>query len=1091
MKETLKISLKRNSGMQFLQRFLFKLFLVIVTTGIITIPSTLYAQGQQKITVTGTVSDGTTGELMPGVNVVVQGSAIGTMTDISGKFSIDVPGEQSVLQISFIGYAPQNITVGRQRKLNVILNVESMALEEVVVVGYGVQKKESVVGAVTQASGDLVKSSVQGSDLGNALTGTLPGLVTISTTGLPGGAGEDDDFALMYIRGQKTWNSAAPLVLVDGVERPLQNINPYEIEKISILKDASATAVFGVKGANGVIMITTLRGKEGKPIFSIDMTGTAKTVSRLPSLEGSYMANKVKNYAILNELPISESSWASVVPNRWLDLYESQQYPYYLPDVDWKDEFLNDYGYDNNMNLNVSGGTKYVKYFGALGYTYEGDIFKIQDYGQGYSPNFSFSRYNYRSNLDFDITSTTRFSANFSGYFSNSARPAGDKYRGFSNLYSQPPDLWPAQYSDGTWGDYAGYDRFANGILGFNFGGQNFTKTTNINTDFILDQKLDFLLKGLSVNAKLSYDNTAVSSGPNIIGYGRIAKWISPTIVDDPRLATADTPAEIAALEADYDFWKFPTSETQTIPTGYNWMELPNTYSSEAGDNASTYRNLYYQFSVNYLRDFGKHSVSALGLMSRQIQSTGSNFPSYREDWVGRVTYGYDRRYLIEFNAAYNGSEKFAPEYRFGFFPSMAIGWVISNEPFFAPVKKYMNTFKIRYSDGKVGSDQGTQRWLYVGDWNIRPNTTSSSSEDVFRFGYPNLVNSYPLRYEGVIPNPDIQWETAHKRDIGIETAFFKDMIKLNFDYFTEDRSNIFMSGADIVLPAYFGAKPVSANLGEVKMHGWEFELNFSKTTASGFNFWVNHSWTFAIDKIIARGDPELKPDYQKQAGYQIDQPRETVNQTGSPLLTWNDIYNTVMGNDNSQVLPGDMACVDYNSDGIIDQNDAIPYGYPSRPQFNYAPSAGVSYKNLSANVRFYGVYNVEGEAGTYAGTYSNQFSILFPRDLERSFSPELGLLSDAIQPGIRFITSSTHGFIPTSRAYLKLQHAEIGYNIAAPFVKKLGVNRFRITLSGDNLFLWSDMTEDLDADRPTVQTNTRRTYPKMKRYNLGISIGF
>lgn len=1050
------------------------------------------AQAQEKITVSGIVTDAATKEAMPGINVIIPGTTLGTTTDINGKFTLNVPSEQSVLTFSFIGYTSQTITVGKQRTFSIALASDLTTLDEVVVVGYGVQKKESVVGAVTQATGDLVKSSVQGADLGNALTGTLPGLVTISTTGLPGGSGEDDDAAIMYIRGQKTWNNAAPLVLVDGVERPLQNVNPHEIEKISVLKDASATAVFGVKGANGVILITTLRGKEGKPAFSLDMTATAKTVSRLPHLENSYTANRMKNFAILNELPVSESSWPSIVPNRWLELYKSQKYPYYLPDVDWKEEFLNDYGYDNNLNLNVSGGTKFVKYFGALGYTHEGDIFKIKDYGQGYSPNFAFQRYNYRSNLDFDITSTTRFSANFSGYFSNSARPAGDKYRGFSNLYSQPPDLWPAQYSDGVWGDYAGYDRFANGILSFNFSGQNFTKTTNINTDFILDQKLDFITKGLSFNGKLSYDNTAVSTGPNIVGYGRIAKWINPSIVDDSRLTDNMTSDQIAALESEYDTWKFPPSETSiTVPTGYNWMELPNQYSTEAGDNTQTYRNLYYQASLNYLRDFGKHSVSALALMSRQVQATGSNFPSYREDWVGRVTYNYDRRYMLEFNAAYNGSEKFAPKYRFGFFPSMAFGWVLSNEPFFTPFKKYVSTFKFRYSDGKVGSDEGTPRWLYVGDWNIRPNTQSGSSEDVMRFGYPYLVNSYPIRYEGVIPNPDIQWETAHKRDIGIETGFFKDMIKVNFDYFDEDRSNIFMSGSDIVLPAYFGAKPVSANLGRVKMHGWEFELNFTKTMANGLNFWFNHSWTYAKDIIIERGDPEIKPDYQKLAGYQIGQPRVSVNQTGHPMLTWNEIYNNVQGNNNSEVLPGDLAQVDYNSDGIIDQNDNIPYGYPSRPQFTYAPSAGVSFKNLSANVRFYGVYNVEGEAGTYAGTFSNQFSILYPRDLERSWSPEYGLTSDAIQPGIRYKTSAHSGYIPTSRAYLKLQHAEIGYNIMNNFVKKMGVSRLRVTLSGDNLALWSDMTEDLDADRPTVQTNTRRTYPKMRRYNIGLSLGF
>ena len=1092
MNEILKILLIRNSREQGLQGGgLIRLFLVMLTIGILAIPENLQAQGTQRITITGTVSDGSSRQPMPGVNVVVQGTTLGTMTDVNGRYSIDVPNEQTILSFSFIGYTPQTVTVGRQRQISVSLTIESKTLDEIVVIGYGTQKKESVVGAVTQATGDLVKSTVQGADLGNALTGTLPGLVTISTTGVPGGSDQDDDYALMYIRGQKTWNNAAPLVLVDGVERPLQNVNPYEIEKISILKDASATAVFGVKGANGVIMITTLRGKEGRPVFSFDITGSAKTVSRLPQLEGSYIANKVKNYAIINELPVSESSWSSIVPDRWLDLYKSQKYPYYLPDVNWKKEFLNDYGYDDNMNLNISGGTKYVKYFGSLGYTYEGDIFKIQDYGQGYSPNFSYSRYNYRSNLDFDITPTTRFSANFSGFFSNQARPLGDEYRGFSNLYSQPPDLWPAQYADGTWGDYEGFARFANGILGFNFMGQRFTKTTNINTDYILDQKLDFITKGLSVNAKLSYDNTAVSGGPNIVGYGRIAKWIDPTIVDDPRLTDNISPAALAALETEFTIWKFPASESQTTPTGYNWINLPNTFTSEAGDNASTYRNLYYQFSMNYMRDFGKHSVSALGLMSRQIQSKGSNFASYREDWVGRVTYGYDRRYLLEFNAAYNGSEKFAPKYRFGFFPSMAVGWVVSNEPFFEPLKKYVSTLKIRYSDGKVGSDEGTPRWLYVGDWQVMPNTSSSSSENVMRFGYPNLINSYPLRYEGVIPNADIQWETAHKRDIGIETGFFRDMLKVNFDYFTEDRSNIFMAGTDITVPAYFGAKPVSANLGQVQMHGWEFELNFTRTSLSGLTYWFNHSWTFAKDKIIARADPELKPEYQKQAGFQIGQPRETVNQTNHPMQTWNEIYNTVLGNSNTEVLPGDFACIDYNSDGVIDGNDAIPYGYPSRPQFTYAPSAGISWRNLSANVRFYGVYNVAGEVGTYAGTFSNQFTILYPLDYQNSWSPELGNTTGAIWPGIRFITSGMHGYIPTSRAYTKLQHAELGYNITAPFLKRMGVTRFRIMLSGDNLFLWSKMTEDLDADRPTVQTNTRRTYPKMKRYNVGLSIGF
>jgi len=1042
----------------------------------------------QKKKISGIVKD-IKGLSLPGVTVIVKGTTLGTITNMDGIFTLDVPVNAQILVFSFIGMKTQEIQIANKTSFAIVLGEATVDLEDVVVVGYGVQKKESVVGAITQATGELVKSSVQGADLGNALTGALPGLMTISTTGLPGGQGEDDDFALMYIRGQKTWNNAAPLVLVDGVERPLQNINPYEIEKISLLKDASATAVFGVKGANGVILITTLRGKEGKPILSFDMTTTAKTISRIPSRLGSYEANLMKNYAILNEVPTTESSWASVVPNRWLNLYKSQQYPEYLPNVDWMNEFTKDVAWDQNLNMTLSGGTKVVKYFGSLAYTREGDILKLQDYGQGYDPGFSFNRLNFRSNLDFDITPTTRFTVNLSGFFSNSSRPGGDKFKGWPYLYSAPPDLWPAQYSDGTWADNLAYDRYSNGIYAFNFFGVNTSKSTNINTDFVFDQKLDFITKGLSVNAKLSYDNTGYSTGPNTVGYGKLTKWIKPTIVDDPALKANMSESERRALEAQYTLWQFPP--VQPVLTGYNYVETPGTYSSESGTNTSTYRSLYYQFSVNYARDFGKHSVSGLGLMSRQIQATGSTFPEYREDWVGRATYGYDKRYLFEFNGAYNGSEKFSSKYRFGFFPSMALGWVVSNEKFFEPLRPVINNLKFRYSDGKVGSDEGIKRWLYIGDWNVRAATTSTSSEDVFRFGSPTLQIAYPLRYEGVIPNPDIQWETAHKRDFGVETGFFKNQLKILFDYFWEDRTNIFVSGADRVVPVYLGANPVSANIGEVKMHGWEFELQFSRTTSNGLTFWFNHSWTFAKDQIIERGDPELKPFYQKQAGYQIGQPRETVNQSTVPLQTWNDIYNTVTGSSSTYKLPGDYAVVDYNSDGIIDANDDIPYGYPSRPQFTYAPSAGISYKNLSANVRFYGVYNVEGEAGTYNGVFANQFSIVYPWDKERAWSPELDNTTNAINPGLRFVTSSTSGYIPTSRAYLKLQHAEIGYNITSEYIKRLGVSRLRLVLSGDNLILWSKMTEDLDSDRPTVQTNTRRTYPKFKRFNLGISLAF
>ncbi len=400
MKDNLKILLMNEIKPSVILKFFFRFLLLLIVFSFMTPPLAVHAQDAQGITITGTVRDASTGEALPGVNIIIEGTFRGAISDISGKFTIVVPDEEAVLVFSFVGYADQSVVVGTQRDLSIALEAETTQLEEIVFVGYGVQKKESVVGAISQTTGETILQATQGSDLGNALTGALPGLITISTTGLPGGQGEDDDYALLYIRGKKTWNNAEPLVLVDGVERPLHDVNPYEIESISILKDASATAVFGVKGANGVILITTLRGQEGKAKLSVDATITMKTISRIPRREDSYTANLMKNYAILNELPLSEASWGATVPNRWLELYKSQEYPEYLPSIDWVDEFTKDYATDKTINMSLTGGSKMVKYYGAIAYFNEGDILNIGDYGQGYKPNFSFDRINFRSNME-------------------------------------------------------------------------------------------------------------------------------------------------------------------------------------------------------------------------------------------------------------------------------------------------------------------------------------------------------------------------------------------------------------------------------------------------------------------------------------------------------------------------------------------------------------------------------------------------------------------------------------------------------------------------------------------------------------------
>jgi len=1032
-------------------------------------PASITEEFQQG-TVTGTVTD-LKGEPIIGATVVVKGTTMGALTDASGNFTIPNVPSDAILSFSFIGMTPQEIPLNGQTKMNVVLQEAVQALDEVVVVGYGMQKKQSVVGSITQTTGDDILKNVSGSDLSNALSGNIPGVTVIQNSGIPGGFGQEQDVTQIFIRGQKTWNNSAPLILVDGIERDMSQVDPYTIESISVLKDASSTAVFGVKGANGVILVTTQRGKEGKPKMSFNGTMSAKSVSRIPEQLDSYETLKIRNYVLVNELSISPSNWDYMTPELWLDYYRDQTYPDYLVNTNWVKESTKSFAIDQQANMSVAGGTKNVKYFGSFSYLHENDILRIKDYGQGYVPNYEYNRFNFRSNLDFDITPTTRFSTSLAGFMGVQQSPPN---AGSSNyaLYGAPVDAYPMIYSDGTWGDWQVDERFKNLVVEANFNGSRTRKTSQVNTDFELNQKLDFLTKGLEANAKLSYDINANTVGPNINDDGILTKYIPSTIMEE--IAPGMTDEQIKALEEKYTIWNMPRNYVGS--TGYDYVDEPNINTTESVQT-NVFRSLNYQISLKYSREFGKHTFGGLLLMSRNERATGSEFASYREDWVGRVTYNYDMRYLFEFNGAYNGSEKFARKYRFGFFPSMAVGWVVSNERFFTKYTSIVNNLKLRFSNGRVGSDAGVARWLYTGSYNV----TSST----WQFGAPYAQSSYPIIKEGIIPNPDIQWETSDKTDFGIETGFFKNLITINFDYFWENRTNIFISGTDRSVPEYFGAPAVSANLGQVKNKGWELESEFSKTTPGGFNYWAALAWSFVKDEIIERADPELRPSYQKQAGYAIGQPRNSLNQ--ALINSWNDVYTGVLGESNETLLPGDFHLVDFNSDGVVNSEDNAPYGFTNRPQYSYTPRIGMEYKGLSASLVFYGVYNVEGESnyGPLTTPFWNSRSILWPASRDLSWCPELGITTNATYPGMRFATKDNSGSIYQSRAAFRLQHAEIAYILSSQFVKKMGISNLRFLLSGDNLFLLSDMFVDFD------DTEENRNYPRLKRYNFGVSFNF
>ncbi|MEX0986103.1 MAG: TonB-dependent receptor [Bacteroidales bacterium] len=1037
-----------------------KLLLMVLLLG----SQYIFAQTRE---ITGIVTDDNNQPLV-GVTVVIEGTTIGSVTNIDGRFVINATtGDR--LRFSFVGMEPLvvEVTAGIS-EITIRMKQETTSLDEIVFVGYGSQKKESVVGAITQATGDQIKMNFQGSNLTDNLNGLMPGVVTIRESGVPGGApshnasGKDDKASSIYVRGQTTWNGGQPLILVDGVERSMMDVDPNEIENISVLKDASATAVFGVRGADGVILITTKRGTVGKPVLSFESIVTASSLSEVPDVLNSYDVNYLKNLAISHGLPADETSWKAYVPWDLLQHYKTQEYPELYPDVNWRDEMSNDYGWEQRYNLNVKGGTEFVRYFLSLGYLNQGDILNFSDRGQGYDPSFSYERYNFRSNFDFDISKTTRFKINLSGIYGIKDTPGYNDRGGIWNgFYGNPPDMYPVKYSDGTYATSALFDRFDNQVYNGNFHGLDRNNRAQANTDFELIQKLDFITKGLSAKVKTSFDNYFYTSGPDVVDNGMITKYIHPSILDAQNAADSANAIEIT----------YPTTPSH----GFNYVDEPNQLGAEQMAS-NVYRHLYYEASLNYVREFGNHYITGLFLFNRETSAMGSSFPSFREGWVGRATYDYDSRYFLEFNGAYNGSEKFDREYRFGFFPSFAGGWMVSNERFFEEAFPFVNTLKLRYSWGTVGNDANIARWQYLSSWD--------KTNIVNYFGSPVTQPGYPLYREGTVANPNIHWEVAEKQDIGMEVGIFKNLLSMNFDYYWEHRTDMFINASDRANNAIFGSDPPSANLGELKSHGWEFELNFSKARPDS-RLWAKFNLSQMNNEVIERDDPELKPDYQKQAGFSLGQQRTQVS--SGIIQTWDEMYNGVTLLDNTYYLPGDYRLIDYNADGVINEDDAVPYMHSIIPEYSYGFSLGYNYKGFGVMTQFYGVTNVSGTSAIY-NEFRYNYSIAYDFQLNDSWAPELGRTTgENLYPHVRYNQYSPKGhYYVWDYSYFKLQTAELSYTFSGANLKSAGVNNLRLYLNTGNILIWNKTLED--RDRPA---SDNLQYPLLKRYSFGINLTF
>ncbi|WP_290383778.1 TonB-dependent receptor [uncultured Muribaculum sp.] len=1013
-------------------------------------------------TVRGTVVDDT-GEPLIGATIALKGGSAATASDIDGNYSLQVPDlKTAVLKVSYVGYLPQEIKVNGRSTVDVTLQTNAEQLEEVVVVGYGQQKKASVVGAITQTTGEVLERAAGIHDISAALTGNLPGVVTMQSSGMPG-----EESAKITIRGASSWNNSDPLVLVDGIERDMNSVDVGSVKSISVLKDASATAVYGVKGANGVILITTKRGEEGRAKIDVSFTATLKSASKLPNKFDSFDALAARNKAVVHELGLMPSSWSYMTPYETLLKYRNpanlEEFERY-PNVDWQDYLFKDYAMAYNGAVSISGGTRFVKYFAAIDFVHEGDLFRNFDNHRGYETGFGYNRINARSNLDFQLTKTTVFKVNLSGSNGQKRSTWPEDGSGFNQsnwndvqvwagAYNIAPNVFRPVYADGSYGYYPAFSsQVANSADLLANGGAFKTTATRINTDFVLEQNLDFITKGLNFRGMISWDNQFREQGRGVsdLYNGPQYKWIDPAT----GAVSKKNPTET-------------TSQFDYLP-GSKW-------STQAGSvsDGNTLRNLNYQLQLNWNREFGVHNVGLTGVWTRQETAIGSMIPMYREDWVFRATYNFADRYFVEYNGAYNGSEKFKKGKRFGFFNSGAIGWRVSQEKFWEGLRDWWEELKIRASYGEIGDDSGG-RYLYMDEWGTGGNTSMDIT------GYDNR-SMYTFYYLSKLGNPDAGWEKVKKFNLGIDYAFLNNMFAGSVEIFKDKRDGILINGNDRAMPSYFGQTPPTANLGKAESKGFEVEVRFSKNINRNMRVWANLSMTHAANKIIDRDDPALKPAYQKQAGYVIGQTHSYLDK--GFLNSFDDIYGSPSHdvNDASR-LPGDYYIVDFNGDGVVDNKDSVPYGYSGTPQNTYNATIGFEWKGFSCFAQFYGVTNVTREVSLVS--FGNHIDNVY--NIGDWWSGETGTGDILIPRWYSTVSGYSNGTqYLYDGSYIRLKNVELAYTFTNGWIKKLGLSYMKLYLNGNNLWVWSRMPDDRESNFSGGSGSG--AYPTMRRFNFGV----
>lgn len=1036
------LSIYNLSGLRVPRTFLMLVLILIGTS--------VFAQTKQ---VTGVVKDAT-GETVIGASVVEKGTTNGVITDFDGVFKLTV-SENAVLQISYIGYQTQEVKVAGKTTLDITLREDTEMLEEVVVVGYGAQKKESVIGAISQVtSKDLL--STPSANISQAISGKITGVITSQTSGAPGA-----DDAQIYIRGRATFaGDAQPLVLVDGVERSFSQIAPDDIETISVLKDASATAVYGVRGANGVMLITTKRGKEQKPVVSLTANWQIQSPTRKDTYLDSYQSVMLLEEALANDGLPSQFSADDIEMYRRsvageLSGIKAMRYP----NVDWYDQVLSNTAPAQRYNVSVTGGTKRMRYYASGEFYDQKSIVKNlsnDQFGNTSSPGFR--RYSFRANTDFFLTTDLTFSVNFGTRFEERRGPnTNDSAPNYSEIFYElnhtPGWLFPVSYSipngESTRTLYAGTSQYQNNIVA-RLTEAGYYKSTNVvnETNFIVDYKMDWLTEGLSVKGMLSFDYENLHRN----NYTR----------------------------------NFATYELND-PANYESLTAYNKFNTDTelthGSEFTSIYKLYMEAQVNYARKFGKHDVTAMALYMQNDYRSKADLAKRYQGLVGRVTYAWDDRYLAEFNAGYNGSENFMKGKRFGFFPAFSIGWRLSNEPFMQKYSDWLNNLKIRASYGQVGNDvyqvNGVQqRFLYEQKW-------SQITNDYY-FGTTGQTGIYDAQY----PNYGVTWERAHKYNVGIEFGFFNGMLTGNVDVFYEKRNDILTTY--LTRPEWVGVVMAAANLGKTKNQGYEIELKHSNHIGSDFHYTVGFNFSHARNKILSMDEPSIKTDYRKREGHPINQYFGLICD-GYVTQADLDSGNLPVSRFSSDVKVGDLKYRDMNQDGFIDDRDETFIGYSDIPENMYALNLSANYKNWGFSVMFQGVDHVSRYYDAEAMFAFINGGKVKEHHLER-WNPaesEAYNLAHAKYPLLHYNDYGDHNqrqnsYFLKNGAFLRLKNIELSYTLPERWSHKVGMSDCRLYINANNLVTWDHLDGLTDPE-----SNGSNRFPIMKTVNFGVNIKF